>query len=77
MLTQPDVATLSQPNATGQMLSISLINASCETHGRGKHLVMDLYLSLLDQFLDSCDQWCHHVALHVLRETGMMCVRNS
>ena len=73
MLNKEDYRQLSQPNATGAMLNIVLFNASCETKGRGCSLVRNLYLALLDAFLDRCDlSWFHHTALYVVRETGRL-----
>jgi hypothetical protein len=71
VLNEEDYLALLQPTANGIMLTRSLFEASLELRGRGKHLVMNLYLSLLDVFLDSCDQWCHNIALHKLRETAV------
>ena len=58
-----------QPSA-GIKLSHALVASSKRSVGEGKNLIKNLYLALLDAFLDTYDQGCHHVALH-LRETGM------
>ena len=70
LITDKDYRNLQLPTADGNMLNSSLVNASCEGLGRGKQLVKYLYLALLDAYLDNCDQYCHHVALKVLRIAG-------
>ena len=63
---------LSHPQATRDTLTTTLIIASHESYGRGKHIVESLYLSLLDVFLDQCNQSCHDIAMNVLRENGKL-----
>lgn len=61
---------LQLPRATGQELTAILIKASQESIGRGERLIRDLYLALLDMFAENCNDWCHRIALRVLRDAG-------
>lgn len=70
LISQDDLDRLSQPTAARDTLTLILINASHLSCGRGKHIVESLYLSLLDVFLDRCNQSCHNIAMNVLRENG-------
>ena len=71
LLNPSDVKELSKPDATGDMLSSRLsLLASTEKKGRGKHLVRDLYLSLLDFCQDRDDAWAHSAAFDV-RDEGI------
>ena len=70
VITDKDLHNLKLETADGTKLFSALVSASCETVGRGEHLVRNLYLALLDASLDYCDVYCRNVALTHLRETG-------
>ena len=53
----------------GTQLAHALVTSSLRSMGEGKHLIKNLYLALLDAFMDTYDRGCHHLALH-LRHTG-------
>ena len=72
LIKQDDLNRVLQPTAARDTLTWILINASHESYGRGKHIVENLYLSLLDVFLDKCNQSCHDIAMNVLRENGKL-----
>lgn len=57
------------PPSAGIKLSRALVNSSKRNVGEGKDLIKNLYLALLDAFLDTHDRGCHYLALH-LRQTG-------
>ena len=56
----------------GTNFTHALVASSYRSMGEGKHLIKNLYLALLDAFLDTCDRGCHHLAL-CLRQTGNSC----
>ena len=68
LLNQSDVKELSKQDATGDMLSSRLSLASTEKKGRGKNLIRELYLSLLDYCQDRDDAWAYSVAFDVRKE---------
>lgn len=70
LISEEEFHHLQLPRATGQELTAILIKASQEGMGRGERLVRDLYLALLDMFAENCNDWCHRIALRVLREAG-------
>ena len=72
MLNEEDYRQLKREDATGDKLSDVLFTASIEKRGRGHRLIKNLYLSLLDAFLDRGDRWFHYIALYVVRETGRL-----
>ena len=58
------------PPSAGIKLSRALVKSSKRSVGEGKDLIKNLYLALLDAFLDTHNSGCHHLALH-LRQTGI------
>ena len=72
VLNEEDYRQLKREDATGNKLNDVLFTASIEKRGRGRHLIKNLYLSLLDAFLDRGDQWFHYTALYIVRETGRL-----
>ena len=77
LLNLSDVKELSKPDATGDMLSSRLSLASTEKKGRGKDLIRDLYLSLLDLCQDRGDAWAYSVAFDVRKEGIIVSMSNT